>query len=120
MGRGRVYVRYNHIPAVRRAIPRELSAGVDEFSEHLEIQLKARVWRRTGVVADTIQDRDPSKLHATISVGLRESRGFYSRFNEWGTVKQAARPVVGPVAHENEPVFVAIMMKHVQKACEAQ
>lgn len=120
MGRGRVVVRYNHLPAVIRAFPRELSDGVDEFANHLEVELKARVWRRTGVVAETIQDRDPSALHATISVGLHEARGFYSRFNEWGTVKQAARPVVGPVAHESEPVFVDIMTKHVRKACEAR
>lgn len=120
MGRGRVVVRYNHLPAVMRAFPREMSNGIDEFVLHLEVELKSRVWKRTGVVAETIQDRDPSTLHATISVGLHQARGFYSRFNEWGTVKQSARPVVGPVAHESEPVFVRIMEKHIVKACEAR
>lgn len=120
MGRGTVRVKYNHLPAVIAALPKEIGRGLDEFVDHLDSELKARVWKRTGIVASTIQDRDPAALHATISVGLNKDKGFYSRFNEWGTVKQGARPVVGPVAHESEPKLVEIMTKHVKRACDAR
>jgi HK97 gp10 family phage protein len=117
---GRVVVRYNHFGAIARALPRALGSGMDEFVERFDNELKSRVWRRYGIVAETIQDRDPAALHATISVGLNKARGFYSRFNEWGTIYQSARPVVGPVSLENEPVFVDVMTKHIRRACEAK
>jgi HK97 gp10 family phage protein len=120
MGRGTVRVKYNHLPAVIKMLPKEIGRGLDEFVDHLDNELKSRVWRRYGIVTSTIQDRDPAALHANISVGLRSDRGFYSRFNEWGTVKQSARPVVGPVAHESEPKFAQIMEKHIKRACDAQ
>ena len=120
MARGKVTVKFNHFPAVIAALPRELASGLDSFVNELETELKARVWRRYGVIADTVQDRDPRKLNATVSVGLHLKRGFYSRFNEWGTVKQAARPVVGPVAHESEPKLVDTMTTHIRRACNAK
>lgn len=120
MGRGRVVVRYNHLKAVRAALPVEMGNGVDEIVDIIDAKLQIRVWRRTGILAETIKDRDPRKLHATISIGLNKGRGFYSRFLEWGTVKLAPRPVVGPVAHESEPIYVSVMTKRIRKACNAK
>jgi HK97 gp10 family phage protein len=120
MGSGTIRVKYNHLSAIAAAINPEIGNGIDETANKMEDELRGRVWKRTGVVMETIQDRDPSRNHATISVGLHLARGFYSRFQEWGTVHQSARPVVGPVAHEWEPKFVDVMADHIRRACDAK
>jgi HK97 gp10 family phage protein len=114
---GRVVVRYNKIPKIKVAINPALGDAMDESVDTLDTTLNERVWRDTGILAGTIQDRDPSRLHALISVGLNKGRGFYSRFLEWGTSKLAARPVVGPTAHQFEPKMVTIFTKHIRRAC---
>lgn len=119
MGRGRVRVKRNDLPKIIRALPGALSDGLNETTDQMENALRGRVWKDTGVVMETITDRDPAELHVTISVGLHKGRGFYSRFHEWGTVKMNARPVVGPTAHEYEPIFPQIVGKHIRKACGA-
>lgn len=117
MGRGHIVVKYNHLAAIAAALPQEIGDGVDETANGINDALRGRLWKRTGVVVSTVQDRDPSRMHALISVGIHHGRGFYSRFNEWGTSKQAARPVVGPVAHEWEPRYYQVMIKHIKIAC---
>lgn len=117
MGRGRIRVKRNDLPKVIERIKPALKDGMDEAATVLGNTLDGRVWRDTGMIASTITDRDPSALHVTISVGLHKAHGFYSRFHEWGTVKMAARPVVGPTAHEFEPIFPEIVGKHIKKAC---
>jgi len=119
VGRGRVRVKRNDLPKIILALPGALEKGLDETVSEMENVLRGRVWKDTGVVMETITDRDPAALHATISVGLHKARGFYSRFHEWGTVKMNARPVVGPTAHEFEPKFPVIVGKHIRKACGA-
>lgn len=113
---GRVVVRYNKLPAIIKRINPALGDAMDESVDTLDTRLNERVWRDTGILAGTIQDRDPSRLHALISVGLNKGRGFYSRFLEWGTSKLAARPVVGPTAHQFEQRMVAIFTKHIKRA----
>ena len=43
---------------------------------------------------------------------------FY--IQEWGTVKQAARPIVGPTAHVFEPIYAHKMGEAVKEACDAR
>ena len=112
---GRVRVRYNRLPAIAAALNGALGDGMDESVDVLDKRLNERVWRDRGLLAETIQDRDPSRLHALISIGLNKGRGFYSRFLEWGTSKMAARPVVGPTAHQFESKMVEIFMKHIRR-----
>lgn len=112
---GRIRVKYNRLPAIAAALNGALGNGMDESVDVLDQRLNERVWRDRGLLAETIQDRDPSRLHALISIGLNKGRGFYSRFLEWGTSKLAARPVVGPTAHQFEPKMVTIFMKHIRR-----
>lgn len=112
---GRIRVKYNHLPAIAQRLNGALGDGMDESVEVLDRRLNARVWRDRGLLAETIQDRDPSRLHALISIGLNKGRGFYSRFLEWGTSKMSARPIVGPVAHQFEQKMVEIFTKHIRR-----
>jgi HK97 gp10 family phage protein len=116
---GRVVVKYNKIPAVKAAMVKALGDAMDESVDTLDSTLNERVWRDTGILAGTIQDRDPSRLHALISVGLNKGHGFYSRFLEWGTSKMSAQPVVGPTAHQFEPKMVSIFTKYIKRAAGA-
>lgn len=117
---GSVKIRYSHLPAVAKAIPREEEDAIDEFVDKLSDELRSVVWRRLGYISASIKDHSLDPLHADVWIGQIGAIGFYSGFNEFGTVKQAPRPVVGPTAHAMEPVLVEVVTRHLRDAANAQ
>jgi HK97 gp10 family phage protein len=117
---GSVQIRYSNLPAIARAIPREEEAAIDDFATELMDYIKSSVWKLRGFVAASVKDHSLDPLHADIWVGEVGAIGFYSGFNEFGTVKQAPRPVVGPAAHAMEPRLIAIVTDHIRKAADAK
>lgn len=117
---GRVIVRYNHLPAVIAALPKAIEDGVDETANDMATELKGTLWIDTGLVRRVTVDRPEGSLHAEVWIGYNRGRGFYSRFREWGTVKQAARPIVGPTAHRYEQIYARKMAKKIREACRAR
>lgn len=115
MGRGRVRVKSNHLPRIVREFDGAITAGVRRTSSEMQDDLKAVVWERSGMIERTIQDLSENPNHATIAIGLNRDKGFYSRFQEWGTINQAARPRVTPVAHQYEVKFPQIMAAEIRK-----
>lgn len=119
----RITVRKNRIPAVVSAL-REIEKKVTESAgQDLTGQLKdgaSSVWGSKHIPAATgILGGRPAG-HVTVGVGLNRGRGFYSRFLEWGTVNNKARPMVTQKAHNFEPTFMKIARDEVRKACGAK
>lgn len=116
-----VTVRYNHLPAVIDELKIGIDKGPKDVADAMTLQLKSTLWVRTGLLRQVTTDRtDGGPGHYEVVVGYNRGHGFYSRFQEWGTVKQRARPIVGPTAHAYEPRFAQEMEQIVREACEAQ
>lgn len=115
-----VRIKYNHLPAVIERLPKAIDAAVDDLASDMATEFKTTLWVDTGLVRRVTVDRSRGRNHAEVWIGYNRGRGFYSRFQEWGTVKQRARPIVGPTAHRYEAVYRAKMAVAVAKACAAR
>jgi HK97 gp10 family phage protein len=113
-------VRYNHLGAVGKRMPRELDKGVVEVSEALTRKLKTTLWIDTGMIRRVTTEKDIRPLHAEVWIGYYLGHGFYSGFQEFGTYRQVARPIVTPTAHQHERQFRMEMAERVRKACDAR
>lgn len=114
----KVRVKKNRLPAIMRKFEDGIDDGVKTFGTEMSDTLKTAVQAEWGSsrIERTIKDRSPFVWTAMISVGLNRDQGFYSRFLEWGTARDAARPAVGPAVHAFEPQLYAIMAKALKKA----
>lgn len=110
-------IKRNDFPKVIRQLPHEMDKELGDFADGLSVALSDRVWRDTGVIRRGVDVYERDFLYARIGVGWYLKNGFYSGFNELGTVKQVARPVVVPLAHESEPVFSSYIEKAIKRAC---
>lgn len=116
---GKVTLVYSKLPDIARAIPHEEEQGIDDAAQELIDLLRGAVWKRRGFIGASIKDHSLDPLAADIWIGIIGEIGFYSGFQEFGTVKQAPRPIVAPTAHMFEPRFVQIMSEHLRKAARA-
>ncbi len=112
---GRVRVRRNDLPRIIAALPGALDSGVKDSARNLRDELEPKLWRRTGVVRDTAVVVDTGPASAVVGVGEEGGHGFYAGFQEWGTSKQAARPIVGPAGHAHEPKFATDVAEAVRR-----
>lgn len=115
-----VRIKYNHLPAVIRAIPKKERQAIARTAYDIINALKGAVWHRWGYIAASVKDHSQDPFHADIWIGEIGHTGFYSGFQEFGTVKQAPRPVVGPVAHMHEPVLVKHTTEALREAARAR
>lgn len=116
---GKVTLVYSKLPDVARAIPKEEADGLEAFATELIEALKSEVWKRHGYISASVTNHSLDPLFADIWIGNIGGLGFYSGFQEFGTKKQAPRPVVAPTAHLMEPRFVQIMSEHLRQAARA-
>jgi HK97 gp10 family phage protein len=115
---GRVVLKYNHLPRIIKRLPGAIDDEVNEAAEDMAAVLKTILWVDTGMIRRVTTDREQGEFHAEVWIGYNRGHGFYSRFQEWGTEKQAARPIVGPTAHSYEPVYASLMSRAIRKACD--
>lgn len=115
-----VTVKYNNFGAIAYEMPRNIDEAVLAEAEDIADELKKTLWIDTGLVRRVTVARDLGRYHAEVWIGYNRGHGFYSRFQEWGTRFQAARPIVGPTAHQHEPKYAKRMTKAVQEACRAR
>lgn len=113
-------VRFNHLGAVAVELPRRIDQEVDAVADAMALELSSTLWIRTGLVRRVTTSHDEGTNHAEVWIGYNRGRGFYSRFQEWGTIKQAARPIVGPTAAVFAVRYVEEMGQAVREACDAQ
>jgi HK97 gp10 family phage protein len=113
-----VRVRKNAFPKVISQLRDNIEEEVLGAAEDLTDYLKGVLWEDTGTLRRVTTEHDAGSMHAEVWVGYYLGKGFYSGFQEFGTVKQAARPIVGPAAFEYEMVYAANMSKAVRRACD--
>lgn len=113
-------VKYNHLAAVAKALPREMDDGVKEVADSMVRELKATLWVDSGTIRRVTTERNQGPLHAEVAIGWYLGHGFYSGFQEFGTRRQAARPIVTPTAHRHELQFRLEMAQKVRDACDAR
>lgn len=111
-------IKRNDLPEIARALPQELDKGVDEAADRLANLMSAVVWKRTGMISRVTTSRSRGKMKAEVAVGWYLGKGFYSGFQEFGTSRQAARPIVVPTAQGFVPDYVTIMRTAVERACK--
>lgn len=107
----------NDFPKIIARLPDAIDDEVDEAAHDLSSVLKGILWVDTGLLRRVTTDHPPGTNHAEVWIGYYRGHGFYSGFQEFGTRKQAARPIVVPTAHAFEPVYAANMARAVRKAC---
>lgn len=113
-------VKMNRLGAVGRAMPRELDDGVQDVADSMVRELKTTLWVDSGVIRRVTTERgNGTGLHAEVDVGWYLGHGFYSGFQEFGTRRQAARPIVTPTAHAYEVQYRLEMAEKVKDACDA-
>lgn len=110
-------VRRNDLSKVIRDLPKAIEGAVDDIANDLVDVLEQRGWKRTGTAVRTIEKRTIGPMAREVTFGWYLGRGFYTGFQEFGTVHQGARPVVRPAALEAEPVFTRYMEQAIEKAC---
>lgn len=110
-------IRSNRLPDVARALPQHVDKGVNEAADRLSTLLAGVVWKRTGMISRVTTSRSRGEMHAEVAVGWYLGKGFYSGFQEFGTSRQGARPIVLPTAQGFTAEFVEIMKKAVEEAC---
>lgn len=116
---GRVVVRRNSIPAVMRALDKVEEDGPMDEARLMAGELARKVWHLYGYIEQATFARGLGD-GAEVVCGINRGHGFYSRFNEWGTIYQAPRPIVGPTAHAHEPIYARNMAEAVREACNAR
>jgi HK97 gp10 family phage protein len=114
-----VRVRKNRLPQIIAKLNDNIEEEVVNAAEDLTDYLKGVLWKRSGLLRRVTTEHEAGGLHAEVWVGYYLGRGFYSGFQEFGTVKQAARPIVGPAAFDYEMVYAANMERAVRRACDA-
>lgn len=112
---GRWRVKRNSLPKIKRALPLAIDAEVDNSAEILADNMQPGMWRHTGLLQRITKSHPPGQNHAEVQVGYYLGQGFYSGFQEFGTVKQPARPHVAPMAHMFEPIYAKYMIDAVKK-----
>jgi len=114
-----VRIVYSKLPAIAKAIPEKEEKAIDDFANELMDALRAGIWRRHGYISASVKDHSLDPFLADIHIGEIGGIGFYSGFQELGTVKQAPRPVVGPTVHMFEPRLEVIVAEALRKAARA-
>ena len=112
-----VRVKRNDFPKIIKKLPRAIDEEVDEGAADLSSALKSRLWVDTGLLRRVTTDHPPGRFHAEVYVGYYLGHGFYSGFQECGTRRQVARPIVVPTSFEFEPVYAGNMARAVRNAC---
>lgn len=112
-------VRRNDFRKVIDDLSTQMDKAVGDMADDLSTVLTDRAWKDTGILRRTIEPNERWKFHAQVQVGIYLGHGFYSGFQEFGTRKQAPRPIVVPAAHEAEPIYANYMTTAVRRACRA-
>jgi|SRR5690242_4201827 HK97 gp10 family phage protein len=106
----------NKVPKVREAMEKELDDSLRNAGDDLVDYYRATVWKRLGFIADSVDWHDTGDWKIQVTVGWVGGEGFYSGFQEFGTVHQGARPVVRPGAFTFEPIFARYVEDALKRA----
>lgn len=115
---GRVTIKSNKLPQIIAKLPDASDKGLQDAGDALVETLKPAVWHRWGYVERSIQTY-PLANGVAVGVGKTgrgsQGWGFYAIYNEFGTSKQGARPVVVPAAHAFETQFGVVYGAQIER-----
>ena len=112
-----IRVKWNRLPGIVARLPQAIDEEVDEAGKDLAGYYRRVIWRDSGLLRRVTNPETAGRNHAEVEVGYYLGHGFYSGFQEFGTRKQVARPMVVPGAHIFEPIYAANMGRAIRKAC---
>jgi hypothetical protein len=98
---GGTEVTKNNFEAIAQAILTEAAEAVTDSSNKIEASIRANRWSSKVPV----KTRLSSNFQAVVVTGSRKR--FWAGLAEWGTIDQAARPVVVPAAERERRAFLA-------------
>ena len=107
----------NDFPTVISGMQRNIPKGVDTAGTELEDYLEPLIWVDTGVLKGTARTESTGRTSVQVAVGWNTGVGFYAAYQEFGTSRQRARPIVGPAAMLFELRYAQIMADAVREAC---
>jgi HK97 gp10 family phage protein len=110
-------VKRNDFPKVVEAMGRKIPDGVTRTGTEMQEHLQPIIWIDTGVLLGTTRVDSTGRTSVQVAVGWNTGVGFYAAYQEFGTSRQRARPIVGPTAMLFEPRFAKIMADVVREAC---
>jgi len=115
-----VVVKYNHLPRVIKALPREVDRAVDKTGNEGAEIARQLAPVRSGILVGTTEGKDRGRLHAEIWSGVYRGHGFYAGFVEFGANQPGghAQPYMIPTAHLLERVLVRNVTDAVKDACD--
>lgn len=88
-----------------------LGKAVAKVARDIEGQAKAVVPVDTGFLKNSIQARPLGPLLWEVTVGAH-----YGVYVEFGTVRMAARPYLGPAVERMQPIFNEVIIQAVERA----
>jgi len=116
-----VRLKSNRLPRIISQLPDAVDDGVLAAGNALIAELKGGVWKRWGGITSSVKQEKQGLGHTIVGVGGwapdrgGAARGFYAGYQEFGTSKQGARPVVVPAAHAFEGDFGTHVGEEVRK-----
>lgn len=117
---GKLRVKTNRSLRVAKAMAEAPQGIADGCGQVLVDELKQgamSTWN-SATIAKTVANRSKVKDRAAVSVGLNRALGFYSRFLEWGTVHNHARPMVTPTVERSKAQLEKTAADVVRKAAK--
>lgn len=111
-------VKYNHLGEVADRLPRYIDKGLKKTADEMVVELKSTLWVDTGLLRRVTSERGQGAHAYQVVIGYNRGRGFYAAYQEYGTRRQAARPIVGPLAEAFRPRLYDAVAEQVREACD--
>jgi HK97 gp10 family phage protein len=115
-----VTLRFNKIPDVIKALPRQANDAVDDSAEQIAETARNLVPKDKTILMKETKADTTGDLHAVVNSGVYRGHGFYAGFVEHGAAQPGgkAQPYMTPAAHEGEVVLEQKMTAAVKRACD--
>jgi HK97 gp10 family phage protein len=105
---------FDRLPSLPAEVRRRLSLVVRKTAKDVEARAKTRAPVDTGALKNSIQARPRDELTSEVVVGQE-----YGLYQEFGTVKMAARPFLRPAVEEVAPAFEAAVTQAIEEAARS-
>lgn len=94
------------LPEIAGEATYKAALAVAKTAADIEAGAKSRARVDTGHMRSSIKAKASGKLTARVTAGAE-----YTIYNEYGTTKVPAQPMLRPAAHQAEAPFIAAMKK---------
>jgi len=110
----KLVIESNKLPGLPAEARRHLSQAVRKAAHDIEARAKTKAPVDTGALKASIKARAVDQLTSEVVVGQS-----YGLFQEFGTVRMAARPFLRPAVEEVGPAFEAAAGQAIEEAARS-